>query len=100
MVGDRREAGLVGAEGQQQVGDAVGRRQIGRVRADAEAVHHLAAGHDEQGALLADQPGAQLAGLEREAGLALELARVVAEQVAEQSLGDGLGVLVARSLAA
>ena len=47
---------------------------------------------------LPHQPDAEPAALEREAGVALELARLVAEQVAEQALGDRLGALVARAL--
>ena len=52
----------------------------------AEAVHPAATGRHEQRAALAEQPDAQLAVLERKPGLALELALLVAEQVAEQAL--------------
>ena len=72
----------------------------GSVTRDAEAVHAPAAGADEQRAGLAHQPDPELAALERQAGVALQLALVVAEQVAEQALGHGLGALVARALRA
>ena len=57
---------------------------------NAEAVHAPAPGRHEQRAALAEQPDAELAALEGEPGLALELALVVAEQVAEQPLRHGL----------
>ena len=70
--------------------DAVGRRQLGVGGGHAEAVHAPAARHDEQRAALADEPDAERGALERQAGLALELALLVAEQVAEEALRHGL----------
>ncbi|MFN2467785.1 MAG: hypothetical protein ABR521_06600 [Gaiellaceae bacterium] len=49
------------------------------------------AGRQEQCTRFADEPYPQPAGLESKPALALKLARVVTEQVAEQSLGHGLG---------
>ena len=100
MVGDRGEALLVDAQGEQQVRDAVRRRQLALGGVHAEAVDAAAAGCDQQGTGLADEPDAQLAVLERQAGAALEVARLVVEQVAEESLRDRLGMPVARPLRA
>ena len=97
VVRDRREALLVLAQRQQQVGYPVGRRQLAVRGPHAEAVHPPAAGRDEQRAALADQPDAERAALEREAGVALELALVVAEQVAEQALRDRLARAASRA---
>src|SRR4051794_39131542 len=78
------EAALVRPEREQQVGDAVRGRQLRVRRGHAEAVHALAVRAHEQRAGLAHEPGAELAPLARQAGLALEVALLVAEQVAEQ----------------
>jgi hypothetical protein len=98
VVGDGREALLVHAQGEQQMGHAVGRRQVRLGGAHTEAVHPPPATDDQQRAGLADDPHAQAAGLQREPGAALQLALVGAEQVAEQSLRNGLGPLVAPPL--
>src|SRR5215210_6745513 len=86
VVRDGREAVLVGPQGQQQVRDAVRRRQLGLRGPDAEAVDPAA--RQQQGSGFADEPGAELTALEREARVALELALAMAEQVAEEALGD------------
>ena len=69
----------------------------GSVVAHAEAVHAAAAVGHEQRARLAHEPDAEPAALERQPGRALELALLVAEQVAEQALRHRLGALVARA---
>ena len=52
--------------------------------ADAPAVHAAPAGAHEQRARLADQPDAEAAALHHEAGARVQVARVVADEVAEQ----------------
>ena len=96
MVRDGREADLVRAQRQQEVSDPIGGRQVALGRPDAEAVDPLPAVRDEHGARLAEQPHAEVAALQRQAGLALELTLLVPEQVAEKALRDRLGALVAR----
>ena len=98
VVGDRGEALLVHPQGEQQVRDPVGGRQLGLGRADAVAVHAPATRRYEQGARLSHQPDAEVAALEREPGPALELALLVAEQVAEETLRRRLRRIVARPL--
>ena len=83
-VGDGREAVLVGAQREQQVGDPVGRRQRAVLDVHAPAVHAAAARAHEQRAGLADQPDAERAALEHQAGAGVQLARLVADEVAEQ----------------
>ena len=97
VVGHGGEALLVLAQGEQQVRDPIRGRQLGIRRRDAEAVHAPAARRHEQRARLAHEPDAELAALEREAGAALELALVVAEQVAEEALGDRLAAPALRA---
>ena len=92
VVRDGREPLLVGAQREQQVRDPVGRRQVAVGRPHAEAVDALSAVRNQDGACLAEQPDAERAALHRQPGLALQVARVVAEQVAEQPLRDRLGV--------
>ena len=100
MIRDGREALLVLSQRQEQVGYAVGRRQLRVRHAHAEAVHAPAARRDEQRAALADQPGAERAALEREAGVALQAALVMAEQVAEEALRNLLAGAVPAPLRA
>ena len=57
---------------------------VGSSDAHAPAVHAPAAGPDEQRARLADDPDAERAALEHEPGARVQLARVVADEVAEQ----------------
>jgi hypothetical protein len=67
------------------VGDAVGRREIVRLaHPDAEAVNPVAAGPDEDGALLPDEPVAEPPALEQQSGLGEQLTALMAEQIAEQ----------------
>ena len=84
-VGHGGEALLVGAQREQQVGDAVARRQRGVGHAHAPAVHAPAAAADEQRAGLArrarrpSRPRSSTSPVAR-----VQLARVVADEVAEQ----------------
>ena len=84
QVGDRREAGLVLAQGEQEMGGAVRGRQVA-VDLHAPAVDPPPAGAHEQRARLPDEPDAERAALQREPRAGVQLARVVAEQVAEQA---------------
>ncbi len=63
-----------------------------------KAVHTAATGHHEKHSGLPHQPGPERPALEREAGLAVQVALIVAQQVAQEPLGHGLGLLVARAL--
>src|SRR4051794_14551061 len=90
VVRDGREAGLVGAQGKQEVGDAVGRGQLGIGGRDAEAVHALAAWSQQERAGLAHEPGSELPLFNRKPRLSLQLAFVVPEEVAEQALRGAL----------
>src|SRR5688572_17798776 len=79
VVSNGRESLLVAAKCEQKVRDAVRRRKVVVGRADAEAVHAAAAIRDQRRAGLAEKPDAELAALERETGVPLEVAGVVAE---------------------
>ena len=68
------------------MGDAIASWQVaGLTDPHAEAMHPMSARANEDRPLLTDQPGAEPAALKRKAGLAEQLARVVADQIAEQS---------------
>ena len=102
-VRDLREAELVLAQRQQQVRDPVGGGQLlarrsRAARCEAPAVatrtHQQSTRRPlrtQKRALLADQPGAELAALEREPGRGEQVALVVADEVAEQPERDALG---------
>ena len=89
--------GLVGAQREQQVRDAVAGRQPGLGDLHAPAEHPPPAGRHEQGAGLADQPDAERAALAAQPGPRVQLARVVADEVAEQAERDPLGRGVGRA---
>jgi len=96
VVRDRREALLVGSQRQQQVRDPVGRRQVALGGPHAEAVNPVSTVRHQDRAGLAEEPDPELPALHRQAGLALEVARVMTQEVAEESLRDRLSGLVAR----
>src|SRR5207248_8613381 len=98
MVGHGGETDLVRTQREHQMRNPVGRRQIGIGHAHAKAVRALRAGRDEDGAGLADEPRPERAALERKPGPALQLARLMVEQVAEEALRERLGLVVARAL--
>ena len=83
-VGHGGEARLVLAQREQEVGGAVGRRQLA-VHLHAPAVGPAPAGPDQQRARLSHQPDAEGAALEHEPGAGVQLARLVADEVAEQA---------------
>ena len=81
---------LVGAQREQQVGDPVGRRQLGVGGRTQKQWTRRPPGVTSSAPASPTSHDTELAALHREAGLALELALLVAEQVAEQSLRDAL----------
>ena len=76
------------------MGDPVPGGQLGIADLHAEAVHHPTARADEEGARLPHQPGPQRATLGDEARRRVDLARPVADQVAEQPQRGALRRLV------
>src|SRR4051794_6927910 len=100
VVRDRGEARLVGAQRQQQVRDAIRRRQVAIGDPYAVAMHAPAAGADEQRPGLAHQPYAEPAALQGEPGRALQVTLAVPQQVAEQALCHLLRAAVGPRLAA
>ena len=99
VVGHGGEALLVGAQREQQVGD---RGPTAAARGSGTRTQKQCTrrppGTTSSAPASPTSHTPELAALERQAGLALELARLVAEQVAEQALGHRLGALVARPL--
>src|SRR4051812_3378214 len=86
MIGDRGEPDLVAAEREQQMRDPIRRRQPLVGGRHAEAVDARAAREEEHAAGLAEQPGAEAALLEDQPRLAVKLAGVVPQEVAEKAL--------------
>jgi len=74
------------------MGDPVARRELGLGCLDAVAVHPAAARPDEHRARLRDQPDAELAALEHEACASVQRTSIVADQVAEQTERNALGI--------
>jgi len=92
-VGHGGKAGLVTAQGKQEVGDAIARGQLGVGHAHAVAVHQAPARSYEQRPGLAHQPDAELAALEHQTGGRVALPRPMSDQVAQQSQRRPLGAL-------
>jgi hypothetical protein len=90
-VGHGREPGLVGAQGQQQVGDPVRRRQGRVVDAHAPAVRAVPPAREQQRPRRPEQPCPERAALEHEPGPGVQRPGVVADEVAEEPGGRALG---------
>ena len=96
-VRDGREALLVGAQREQQVRDAVAARQLGvvaRARSSSRRAGRPAATSSAPASPTSHVPSAPA--LEHEPGPRVQLARVVADEVAEQAERGALGRAVAR----
>ena len=98
-VGHGGEALLVGAQREQQVRDAVGRTAApGSGTCTHQQNTRRPPGAHEHRARLADEPDAERAALRHQPGPRVQLARVVADEVAEQAERHPLGRVLALRL--
>jgi hypothetical protein len=82
-VCDRRKPDLVGPQGKQEVSDAIRRGQVGIRDPDAVTVDATTTRAHEHGSRLTDDPRAQPGPLDDQPGSALELPRIVTEEISK-----------------